>query len=165
MTSDAPQHDTLKQKPINPAIGEMLKTARDMLMHEHSLFASLGLEPKMIGAGSVSFAVDLPEDFAGADGFIHSGLMTLIMDSIFGITVFTALEALKPVATINLRTDYLRKARPGTRAVCTAQCLSVDHDIAHVSGDLRIAETGALIATGAGAFMVGTRGPAPGSRL
>ena len=53
------------------------------------------------------------EGLAGADGKIHGGLYTIIIDSIFGLAVFTALEAVKPIATINLRTDYLGEALPG----------------------------------------------------
>ncbi len=150
---------------INPAIGAMLNTARDWLTHEHSLFQSLNLEPILIGKGKATFAVDLPNDFTGADGDIHGGLMTIIMDSIFGLTVFTALEEMKPIATINLRLDYIANAAPGARAVCAAQCITINDEVAYVSGDLKLEDNGQLLATGSGAFMVGTRGPAKGSRL
>ena len=70
---------------INPAVGAMLKSARDWLMHEHSLFSTLNIEPILIGRGKATFAVDLPQSFAGADGSIHGGLMTIVIDSIFGL--------------------------------------------------------------------------------
>jgi len=150
---------------INPAIGSMLKTARDWLTHEHSLFQSLNLEPILIGKGKATFAVDLPDEFTGADGDIHGGLMTIIMDSIFGLTVFTALEEMKPIATINLRLDYIANAEARARAVCAAECITINDEVAYVSGDLKLEGNGQLLATGSGAFMVGTRGPAKGSRL
>jgi len=150
---------------INPAIGAMLKNARDWLTHEHSLFRSLSLEPVLIGKGKATFAVDLPAEFAGADGAIHGGFMTIIMDSIFGLCVLTALEEIKPIATINLRTDYIADAAPGARAVCAATCVNIRDEVAYVAGDLRLEDSGALLATGSGAFMVGTRGRSKGSRL
>ena len=150
---------------INPAIGAMLKNARDWLTHEHSLFRTLNLEPLLIGKGKATFAVDLPEDFSNAEGAVHGGLLTIIMDSIFGLSVFTALDKLKPIATINLRSDYLADAIPGARVVCHADCYCVVDEVAFVTGNVTVKETGLLLASGSGAFMVGTRGLSKGSRL
>jgi uncharacterized protein (TIGR00369 family) len=150
---------------INPAIGAMLKSARDWLTHEHSLFQSLNLDPILIGKGQATFAVDLPADFLDEAGAIHGGLMTIIMDSIFGLTVFTALEEIKPIATINLRSDYIADATAGERVICAAKCIKIRNQIAYVSGDVKTKNTHSLLATGSGAFMVGTRGPSKGSRL
>lgn len=154
-----------EKKDINPAIGAMLMQAREMLAHEHSLFRSLNLEPLLIGHGKTSFGVDLPAEFAAADGNLHGSLLTIIMDSIFGITVFTALEKMQPIATINLRSNYLQQVTPGQRAICNAACISIENEIAHVEGDIRSEKENALIATASGAFMVGTKSSAKGSRL
>ncbi len=150
---------------INPAIGAMLKNARDWLTHEHSLFRSLNLEPMLIGKGKATFAVDLPGDFTGTDGVIHGGLLTIIMDSIFGLSVFTALDELKPIATINLRSDYLADAAPGERVICDADCYKILNEVAFVTGKVTVMSSGLLLASGSGAFMVGTRGISKGSRL
>lgn len=150
---------------INPTIGAMLRSARDFLAHEHSLFRTLDLKPILIGRGKATFSIALPGDFAGADEAIHGGLYTIILDSIFGLTVFTALEDIKPIATINLRTDYVSAAEIGARAVCAADCEAIRDDIAFVSGRLTLESGGALLASGAGAFMVGTKGPMKGMRL
>jgi acyl-coenzyme A thioesterase PaaI-like protein len=119
----------------------------------------------LIGKGKATFAVDLPGDFTGADGVIHGGLLTIIMDSIFGLSVFTALDKLKPVATINLRSDYLADAAPGERVICDAECYEIRNEVAFVAGRVTTKESGLLLASGSGAFMVGTRGISKGSRL
>ena len=150
---------------INPAIGAMLKSAREFLTHEHSLFTTLNIEPVLIGRGKATFAVDLPAAFADADGCVHGGLLTLIIDSIFGISVFTALDEFKTIATVSLHTEYLDEVAPGARALCAAECIAIRGDIAHVSGDLRAEDTGKLLASGAGTFLIGTRNVAKGSRL
>ena len=152
-------------RDINPAIGAMLRNARDWLMHEHSLFASLNLDPMLIGRGKATFAVDLPETFAGPDGKIHGSLLTLIMDSIFGLTVFTALDELKPIATINLRSDYLADGNIGDRVLCSADCYQIRNEVAFVNGDVRTEKDKLLLSSGSGAFMVGTRGMSKASRL
>jgi uncharacterized protein (TIGR00369 family) len=150
---------------VNPAIGAMLRGARDFLTHEHSLFRSLGLDPVLLGKGKATFSMDLPQEFADGEGFVHGGLATIILDSIFGLTVFTSLEELKPIATVNLRTDYVRRAPVGARAVCSAECEGIRDDIAYVTGRLLLHSDNSLLATGAGAFMVGTKGPIKGLRV
>ncbi len=150
---------------INPAVGAVMRSARDFLTHEHSLLGSLGLKPILLGRGRATFSIELPETFSDGEGEIHGALLTIILDSIMGLTVFTALDAFEPIATINLRTDYVGRARPGARAVCACECLSIVDEVANVDGRVTLEDGGALIATGSGAFMVGTRGPVKGSRL
>jgi uncharacterized protein (TIGR00369 family) len=157
--------DKIAKGEINPAIGSMLRSARDFLAHEHSLFRSLELQPKLIGKGKAEFSMALPATFADANGDVHGGLYTIIVDSIFGLCVFTALEQIKPIATINLRTDYLGSIKTGQRALCAADCEAIRGDVAYVSGRLIAEADGRLLATGAGAFMVGTKGPMKGMRL
>ena len=156
--------DGKQERDINPAIGSVLAQARDVLTHEHSLFRSLALEPILIGRGKTSFGVSLPGEFAAADGKVDTSLLTIIMDSIFGITVFTSLDTITPIATVNLRADYHERPDIDARAICTAECTGIHNEIAHVSGDIRLAETKTLLSTGAGAFMVGTKTSAKGSR-
>ncbi|MDZ7628648.1 MAG: PaaI family thioesterase [Parvularculaceae bacterium] len=150
---------------INPTIGAMLRSARDFLAHEHSLFRTLALQPVLIGRGQATFTLVLPSAFAGEDGLVHGGLSTIILDSIFGLTVFTAMEEVKPIATINLRTDHVGRAAPGARVRCAAHCDAIDDDVAYVSGRLTLDDGGALIAAASGAFMIGTKGPMKGMRL
>lgn len=150
---------------INPAIGAMLRSARDFLTHEHTLFSSLGLKPLLIGRGQTRFSFDAPHDFADLDGAAHSGFITIVLDSIMGLTVFTALETFKPIATVNLRTDYLGRIGCGARAACACECLKIVDDIAFVTGEVSAEDGGELIAKGAGAFIVGARGPQKASRL
>lgn len=150
---------------INPTIGAMLRSARDFLAHEHSLFRTLDLKPLLLGKGKATFSMALPAEFAGPDGAIHGGLYTIILDSVFGLAVFTALEEIKPIATINLRTDHVARAEPGARAICAADCEAIRGDVAFVSGRLTLETGGDLLATGAGTFMAGTKGPMKGMRL
>ncbi len=149
---------------INPAVGGMLRAAREMLSHEHSVFRALNLEPLMLGVGRSRFALDLPADFA-SDGSIHSGMLSMVLDSIMGMTVFTALKEIKPIATINLKTDYLRAAPAGGRVVCHADCHAMRDDVAYVRGAIAAPDDAYEIAVAIGAFMIGTRAREKGSRL
>ncbi len=155
----------MSKTEINPAIGAMLQNAGEWLMREHALFQTLDLKPLLIGRNKATFSVYLPEDFCDAKGRIHGGLFTIIMDSILGLAAFTALDEFKPVATINLRTDYLDEAGPGGRVICACECTRLRGDVAYVAGQLTSEEDNRLIATASGAFMVGARGRSKESRL
>ncbi|WP_411820653.1 PaaI family thioesterase [Hyphococcus formosus] len=155
----------MRSDEINPAIGKMLSGARDWLLHEHSLFYSLDLKPILIGRNKATFSVHLPQDFLDANGYVHGGLLTIIMDSIFGLAAFTALDEFNPIATINLRTDYLTNTKAGGRVICAAECIKLRGDVAYVVGDLRAEQTDEQVATATGAFMIGTRSSNVASRL
>lgn len=163
MNNDRSSADTAAE--LNPAIRAMLRAARDMLRHEHSLLGSLAFKPLLLGAGKTSFALDLPERFGDGAGVVHGGFLTVVLDSLFGLTVFTAMEEFKPIATINLRTDHINSVPTGTRVVCDSVCEGVRNEVAYVTGRLFVEADKSLVALGSGAFMVGTRGPAKGSRL
>lgn len=83
-------------------------------------------------------------------GVIASGAIFTLMDSAGGFSVMTAAERMQPVATLDLRLDYLRPATPGrtvigrsevqkmTRSVVLVRGLAHDgdpaHPIAHMTG-------------------------------
>lgn len=157
MTRD-PHNGNIAPSGIDVDIGAMLAQARDMLAHEHSLFRTLNIDPQLLGTGRTSFALDLPETFADRSGTIHSGLATIIMDSMMGVSVLTALRRLVPIATINLRTDFLYAAPAGARARCACACDDIVDDVAYVTSHLSL-EDGTAIARATGTFMVGTKGP------
>ena len=156
---EAPPAPAAPKPEIAPSIRAMMRAARDMLAHEDSLFSALDMKPVLIGPGRISMSVLLPDPFYDGAGFAHTGLLTIILDSIFGMTVFTTLEAFKPIATVNLRTDYIGPARIGARLLCECEADGMRGDIAYVRGRLLNESDRALIATGAGAFMIGTRRP------
>lgn len=163
MNDDSPPADP--NADMNPAIRAMLRAARDMLRHEHSLLGSLGFKPLLLGAGKTSFALDLPERFGDGNGLVHGGFLAVVLDSLFGLTVFTAMAEFKPIATINLRTDHVSPVPVGARVVCDSICEGVRNEVAYVTGRLFVEADRSLVALGSGAFMVGTRGPVKGSRL
>lgn len=83
-------------------------------------------------------------------GIIASGAIFTLMDSAGGLSVMTSAEEMQPVATLDLRLDYLRAATPGqtvigrsevhkmTRSVVFVRGLAHDGDperpIAHMTG-------------------------------
>lgn len=147
---------------INPAISALLKNARKMLMHEHSLFESLRLDPISISAGETRFKLTMSPEFDDGQGYVHPGMLTVILDSLLGLTVFTAMTAPHPIATINLRTDYVKPVLINARVECAAHCLSITDDVAHVRGEIVMEDE--EMAYASGAFIINASSGEQGSR-
>jgi uncharacterized protein (TIGR00369 family) len=74
------------------------------------------------------FAEHLVGDTTGR--IIHGGVMTTLIDTTCGLTVFTLLDAPESIATLDLRIDYLRAATPDLPIYCIAECYRLSRQIA-----------------------------------
>lgn len=142
----------------------MMEAARQMIEREHGMFAKVQLRATRIARGEASFNLTPTEEFTDGD-FVHGGIFTILLDTILGYTVWTRLDQFTPIATINLKTDYLGSIEPGIRITCSAVCEVIEDDIAYCIGRATCRDSGKLLATAAGTFMVGTKGNTSGSRL
>jgi uncharacterized protein (TIGR00369 family) len=65
-------------------------------------------------------------------GLIHTGIITTLVDTVSGLAVFAGLGTFEPIATLDLRMDYLRAARPEQDLHCRAECYRLTRSIAFV---------------------------------
>ena len=105
-------------------------------------------------------SVVTPQSYAShvGAGHAHSSFTTLFLDTVMGSCVLGELDRLQPIATVNLSINHLERPEIGKVIVCRARFNGQVNDVAHVSSDLVYEENGALVATGSGTFMIGTRG-------
>ena len=152
---------------VSPPIAAMMEGMRQRFETEHPLFGRLEFKTLRIARGDIAVSLRVPDTFAdgssddGSDGaaggvFVHTGFLTIVLDSIFGMATFLALDAPEPIATINLKTDTLDRVPPGTRLTVEALCEGITDDVAIVRGRA-MREDGNLVASAAATFMVGTR--------
>lgn len=88
-------------------------------------------------------------------GVLHGGAITALLDACCGSAVFNALPAPAPIATLDLRIDYLGPAEPGRDVIAHAECFKVTRNVAFVRATAYHDE-GAPIAAAAGTFMLQT---------
>ncbi len=69
-----------------------------------------------------------------ATGVVHGGVVTGLLDHTSGMAVFGKLRSPMPIATLDLRIDYMKPATPGAAIFAEARCLKVTHEIAFVRG-------------------------------
>lgn len=102
--------------------------------------------------------LDLPwrEDLVGdpETGVLHGGVITTLVDAACGGAILTHLETLRRIATLDLRIDYLRPARPGATLRCTAECYRMTRQVAFARAVVHDGNPDDGLATAAGTFMV-----------
>jgi uncharacterized protein (TIGR00369 family) len=91
-----------------------------------------------------------------ATGVLHGGAISTLMDACCGAAVFMALDEPKPIATLDLRIDYLKPAGPGEAVLAEAHCFKVTKNIAFVRGVAFHVDAADPIAAATGTFMLQT---------
>lgn len=89
---------------------------------------------------------------------LHGGAITTLVDACCGASVFLRLGNPTPIATLDLRIDYLKPATPGREILGGAVCYKLGHELAFVRGAAYHDSPDDPIATSSGIFMF-TDGP------
>lgn len=98
--------------------------------------------------------LDVEDKHANRNGMLHGGIIAMLLDAACGFAASMRLgegEALTPLVTVSLTTQFVSGARIGSRVTATGIATGGGRKIAHVRGELRD-ETGEMIATASGVF-------------
>lgn len=87
-----------------------------------------------------------------------SSVLYSLADSAAGLAVYAATRTLTPIATLDLRMDYLRPAAGDCAVVALARCLRYTEDVAFVHCEIRSEGQTQPVATGTVSFMRNTPG-------
>ena len=90
-------------------------------------------------------------------GVLHGGPITALLDGASGAAVFAALTAWVPIATLDLRIDYLRPAEPGRDVLATATCYRMTRNVAFTRAIAYHDDEAEPIASAVGTFMISTK--------
>jgi uncharacterized protein (TIGR00369 family) len=128
-----------------------------MLMAPHA--AALGFTLVSMENGRGAMSVAWREDLVGDPDtqVIASGVVTALLDHTCGMAINIAIGEPMPVATLDLRIDYLRPAAPRTGVTAEAHAYRLTRTIGFVRAEAWDVDRSDLVATAQAAFMLNPR--------
>jgi uncharacterized protein (TIGR00369 family) len=139
---------------------------------------AIGMRTIEAGGGVALMCVPYDPRLVGnpATGVLHGGVITSVLDSASGAAVGSAVggRGWRPIATLDLRIDYMKPATAGRDVMARAECYKVTRNVAFVRGVAYHDDPADPIATTVATFMLSTPdrepsteagpGPAPADR-
>jgi uncharacterized protein (TIGR00369 family) len=116
--------------------------------------------------GRVTLALPYDEKLVGnpLTGVLHGGAITALLDAACGLSVYVKLGTPVPIATLDLRIDYLRPATPGKEVHGRAECFKATRSVAFVRCEaFHPQRESDLVAVANGTFII-SRGRPIGAR-
>ena len=155
--------DDRTDAPDPAAIAAALQSMVGFVPHNRAL----GMTFVGVDEARVTVALPYDEKLVGnpVTRVLHGGAITALMDATCGLSVYLKLRAPIPVATLDLRIDYLRPATPDEAVHARAECFKLTRNVAFVHCEAyhpSAAED--LVAVANGTFIVSPGRPADGAR-
>lgn len=91
-------------------------------------------------------------------GVLHGGAITALLDATSGASVYLTLPSPIPIATLDLRIDYLKPATPGQGVIARATCYKLTRNVAFTRALAFHEDESDPIASASGTFMLSTKG-------
>lgn len=89
---------------------------------------------------------------------LHGGVVSTLLDTAGGAAVYLALKAPTPIATLDLRVDFLGPPTPERSVFARAECIKLTRNVAFVRMVASHEPDGAPLATASATYMLSTRG-------
>ncbi len=117
---------------------------------------SLGFTVTEVTKTKVHGRLPYRDDLVGdpETGVVASGVITTILDSLCGMSCGLKLNAFMPVATLDLRIDYMRPAAPLVDILAEAECYHATRSVCFTRAIAYQGERDRMIASAAAAFAI-----------
>lgn len=117
---------------------------------------ALGLDYRASGSNWVELALPWREELVAVPetGMLASGAVVSLIDTAGGASVWMSLGQYQPIATIDLRLDYLRPAVRNETVIARCECYKLTRSIGFVRGIAHGGDESRPIAQAAGTYML-----------
>ena len=118
---------------------------------------ALGMEFQDSGDNWTELCLPWHDELVGVpdSGILASGAIVSLIDTASGTAVWAALGKFIPLATIDMRIDYLRPAFKGESVFARCECTKLTRRIAFTRGTAHVGDPAKPIAYSASTFMIG----------
>ena len=115
----------------------------------------LGIRFVAVGAGTATLALPYNTALIGDTDtrVIHGGAVTTLLDQACGLAAFTGFQTMGALATLSLRIDYQRAARPDATVIGEAECYRATKHVAFLRATAHDGDPDDPVATAQAAFM------------
>ena len=128
--------------PFNRALGTVMGPLEDGVAH-----MTMPWSPQLVGDP--------------VSGVLHGGAITALLDACSGASVFMKLRWPRPIATLDLRIDYLRPATAQKDVEARAECYRITRHVAFVRAVAHQGDIDDPVASCAGSFFIKRRRERP----
>ncbi|BDW98754.1 PaaI family thioesterase [Maricaulis maris] len=118
--------------------------------------AALGLSLQSLTPGHAVMRARYDDSLIGDPeaGTLHGGVITALLDHACGMAAFAGFGAKDTPATLDLRIDYMRPAKPGLDVTAEASCLKSHGLVAFVRATAHDGDPDDPVAIAQAAFMI-----------
>lgn len=123
-----------REEPL--ALASLFGSAQIDVMGHTPHCRALGMQVVHLGPREATVRLPYREELVGdpVRKVVFGGVITTLLDHASGIAVSCSLTELRPIATLDLRIDYLRAAEPGRDLVGRVECYKLGAQVAFVRG-------------------------------
>ena len=141
--------------PDTTAENSKARVVRDF-MEALPFSKALQMQMEEMGDGRAVISMPYSKELVGdpATGVIHGGAVSALMDTCGGAAVMSHPQTTSATATLDLRIDYMRPAKPGDRITARAHCYHVTRSVAFIRAEAFDADMDRPVAAATGAFTV-----------
>lgn len=119
---------------------------------------ALGLRFVDFGDGLAVLCMPWAPHLVGHAGILHGGAVSSLLDATGGAAVFMRIKGPTPIATLDMRVDYMKPATPGKTLFAKGHCYKLTRSVAFVRAVAYHDQEDDPIAVMSGAYMLNTRG-------
>lgn len=138
------------------SLQDLLDRLKPLLVEGSPHAQALGMTLEGLAPGRATMRAAYSEDLVGdpETGVLHGGVVTALLDHACGLAAFSGFGAQDAPATLDLRIDYMRPAKPGRDVTAEAECLKAHGLIAFVRAIAHDGDSSDPVAIAQSAFMI-----------